>query len=43
MNGRRLTLTNDEAYELVTSVASSLVDSVDDIGAVLGRATTDRS
>jgi len=35
INGRRLTLTNDAAYDLVMKVASGQLDSVDDIAAVL--------
>ncbi|MGB8021385.1 MAG: type II toxin-antitoxin system death-on-curing family toxin [Candidatus Nanopelagicales bacterium] len=31
MNGQRLTLSNDEAYELVTAVASGQLDDVDSI------------
>jgi death on curing protein len=39
LNGRRLTLTNNGAYDLVMSVASGQLDTVDDIAAVLQRAT----
>jgi death-on-curing protein len=39
LNGRRLTLTNDEAYDLVMSVAAGYLDNVDAIAAVLQRAT----
>jgi len=39
VNGRRLTLTNDGAYELIMSVAEGKLDSVDDIAGVLARAT----
>ena len=42
VNGRRLTLTNDEAYELIMSVAEGKLDSVDDIAAVLATATRPR-
>jgi prophage maintenance system killer protein len=35
MNGRRLTLTNDEAYRLVSSVATGELDDVNAIAAVL--------
>jgi death-on-curing protein len=42
LNGRRLTLTNDEAYNLVISVAAGQLDNVDDIAAVLQRATRPR-
>lgn len=43
VNGRRLTLTNDEAYELVMNVAAGHLESVDDIAASLARATEPRS
>ena len=39
LNGRRLTLTNDAAYDLVISVASGQLDAVDAIAAVLRTAT----
>jgi death-on-curing protein len=39
VNGRRLTLTNDAAYELVMAVASGALDAVPDIAEVLRRAT----
>lgn len=39
MNGLRLTLTNDEAYRLVMSVASSELVDVGDIASVLERGT----
>ena len=42
LNGRRLTLTNDEAYELVMSVAAGQFDTVDAIAAVLQGATQPR-
>jgi death on curing protein len=42
LNGRRLTLTNDEAYNLVMSVAAGHLDNVDVIAAVLQRATQPR-
>lgn len=35
LNGRRLTLTNDQAYDLVMSVASEELDTVDGIAAIL--------
>jgi death-on-curing protein len=35
INGQRLTLTNDEAYELVMAVATGETDEVSDIAAVL--------
>jgi death-on-curing protein len=43
VNGRRLTLTNDEAYELVIDVAVGNLDSVDDIAARLRTVTESRS
>jgi len=43
LNGRRLTLTNDAAYDLVMNVASGQLDSADEIAAVLHRATQPRS
>jgi death-on-curing protein len=39
LNGRRLTLTNDAAYELVMAVAAGDLDSVDEIAAILRQAT----
>jgi death on curing protein len=42
LNGRRLTLTNDAAYDLVISVASGQLDAVDAIAAVLRTATEPR-
>jgi len=42
LNGRRLTLSNDAAYNLVMSVAAGEVDTVDAIGAVLRPATQPR-
>ena len=35
LNGRRMTLTNDEAYDLVMSVAEGRLDTVDAIAAAL--------
>ena len=35
LNGRRLTLTNDAAYDLVMGVAARELDSVDEIAAAL--------
>jgi hypothetical protein len=35
VNGRRLTLTNDAAYELIMQVASGELDSVEEIAAIL--------
>jgi death-on-curing protein len=43
LNGRRLTFTNDAAYELVMSVAAGRLDAVDDIAAVLARGTRPRT
>jgi death-on-curing protein len=48
VNGRRLTLTNDEAYDLVTNIASGASgasgasDSVPEIGEILAEATEPR-
>jgi death on curing protein len=42
VSGRRLTLTNDEAYDLVIDVATGALDSVDDIAARLRTATQSR-
>jgi hypothetical protein len=42
LNGRRLTLTNDEAYDLVISVAAGQLDDADAIAAVLRNATQPR-
>ena len=39
LNGRRLTLTNDAAYDLVINVASGRLDTADDIAAILQAAT----
>jgi death on curing protein len=43
LNGHRLTLTNDGAYDLVIRVASGELDSVGDIVAILRAATQSRS
>ena len=43
VNGYRLTLTNDEAYDLVIDVAAGNLDSVDDIAARLKAGTEPRS
>jgi death on curing protein len=43
LNGRRLTLTNDAAYDLIIKVASGQLDSVDGIAAILAEATQPRS
>ena len=37
LNGRRLTLTNDAAYDLVMDVAAGKLDVVGDVAAVLGQ------
>jgi death-on-curing protein len=42
INGRRLTLTNDEAYELVMTIASGELDAVGGIAARLSGATEPR-
>ena len=42
LNGRRLTLTNDAAYDLIISVASGQLDTVDAIAAVPQTATGPR-
>jgi death-on-curing protein len=42
LNGRRLMLTNDAAYELVMSIASGQLDTVEEIAAILQRATEPR-
>jgi death on curing protein len=39
MNGRRLTLTNDDAYDLVMSVAVGELDDVEGIAALLAKST----
>ena len=42
LNGRRLTLTNDEAYSLIMNVAAGHLDTVDDMTAILQHATQPR-
>jgi death on curing protein len=42
LNGRRLTLTNDQAYEPVMKVAAGELDQVEDIAAILQAATAPR-
>ena len=42
LNGRRLTLTNDQAYDLVMNVASGELDQVAEIAALLPAATAAR-
>ena len=39
VNGRRLTITNDDAYDLVMAVADGTLDSVEQIAARLADAT----
>jgi death-on-curing protein len=41
VNGRRLTLTNDEAYDLVIAVAGGTLDTVEQIASPLATATDD--
>lgn len=43
LNGHRLTLTNNEAYELIMDVATGKLDSVGDIAAILATANEPRS
>jgi death-on-curing protein len=43
LNGRRLTLTNDEAYHLIMNVASGQLEAADDIAAILADATERRN
>jgi death-on-curing protein len=42
INGRRPTLVNDDAYELVMAVATGKIDAVSEIAAVLRAATEPR-
>ena len=42
LNGRRLTLTNDEAYDLVIDIATGTLDEIADIAARLAAATEPR-
>ena len=42
VNGRRLTLTNDEAYDLVIAVAAGELNHVPDIAAILGGKNLER-
>lgn len=42
LNGKRLTLSNDQAYELVMAVAAGELDDVNDIATQLEVGTTDR-
>ena len=43
LNGRRLTLTNDEAYRLVMNVASGHLPGADEIAAILADLTEPRN
>jgi death on curing protein len=42
LNGRRLTLTNDQVYDLVMNVAAGQLDDADAIAAILRNATQPR-
>jgi death-on-curing protein len=42
VNGRRLTVTNEAAYDLVMSIAIGVLDSVEDIAKILRTATEPR-
>jgi death on curing protein len=42
LNGRRLMLTNDEAYDLVMNVAAGELDQVEEIAAILQAAASPR-
>ena len=42
VNGRRLTMTNDEAYDLVIAVAAGVLDHVPDVADILGRKNLER-
>ncbi len=42
LNGRRLTLTNDEDYDMVMKVAAGELDHVEDIAAILQAGTAPR-
>ncbi|GAB3107188.1 type II toxin-antitoxin system death-on-curing family toxin [Janibacter alkaliphilus] len=41
INGRRLTLTNDEAYDLIIAISTGELDDVDDIAARFADATAE--
>jgi len=43
LNGRRLTLSEDAAYDLVYGIASGALDDVDEIGRILDEGTEDAS
>jgi len=42
LNGRRLTLTNDQAYDVVMKVATAELDQVEEIAPILAGATAPR-
>jgi death-on-curing protein len=42
MNGRRITLSNEEAYEFVMNIAEGKLETVEEIASVLADATTSR-
>ena len=42
LNGRRLTLTNDQAYDLVMKVAAGKLEQVEEIAAILADTTAPR-
>jgi death-on-curing protein len=42
VNGVRLTMTNDEAYDLIISIATSQLDDIPAIAEILGRCTEPR-
>jgi death-on-curing protein len=42
LNGRRLTFTNDQAYDFILSIAAGELDDVPDIAAALAEATEPR-
>ena len=42
LNGRRLTLTNDEAYDLIIAISTGALDEVADIAAALERGSESR-
>ena len=43
LNGRRLTLTEDAAYDLIQGIASGALDGVDEIALILDQGTEDAS
>lgn len=43
LNGRRLTLTEDAAYDLIYGIASGALDGVDEIALILDQGTEDAS